>query len=339
MYSVLTNFLSTYKTKTVTLSQLEALAPGSAKYADFIRVVKALEEEQILVPVKANGVSAVAPGVANAYRVQKANLHNVLYEKIRRKQRQVNPLIDLTAYFSLPEGNWDSDQDNIDRVDRYLGGKGLPAFAASAPERSYELAGDEKWLQEGGGEAFLQRVGLYSKMKLTPVPDPLMLAVNPQQMPNRKHYHLIVENKTAYHALAGILAESPFTTLIYGAGKGFLNSILYLERQLNLPDSKHLLYYFGDLDLEGIKIWFMLNKVRSTELARAFYRALLAKPFQTGKLNHKKDWAAYASFLACFSAEEQSEINILFEKRGYCPQEALSSEELCCVWRESWKAF
>ena len=165
MYSVLANFLSTYRTKTVTLSQLEALAPGSAGYADFIRVVKTLEEEQILVPVKAQGMSAVAPDVANAFRVQKANLHHELYEKIRRKQRQVNPLMDLTAYFSLPEANWDSDQDNIDRVDKYLGGIGLPAFPAPAPERSYELAGDEKWLQEGGGETFLQRVGLYSKMK------------------------------------------------------------------------------------------------------------------------------------------------------------------------------
>jgi hypothetical protein len=339
MDSVLMDFLYSYKNKTIRLSQLESLAPGSASYSDFIRAIKVLEENDILVPIQSQGKNTIDSSIANAFRVRKFNLHKGLHEQIRKKQRLIHSLIQLTAYFWLPEEVWAEDQIYIDQLDKYLRGKGVPEFPAPVPERSYELMGDEKWLQEGGGESFLHRVSLYQAMKVTPVPEPLMFSVNPKLMDNHTHHHLIVENKTAYYSLSGILAESPFTTLIYGEGKGFLNSIIYLERQINLPNHEHVLHYFGDIDFEGIKIWFMLNRVRATGLALPFYRALLDKPYQTGKLNHKKDEKAYDCFISYFSLEEQRKINLLFDDRGYYPQEALSGSELCSIWRKSWKDF
>ena len=36
----------------------------------------------------------------------------------------------------------------------------------TAPERSYEITGDEKWIDENGGREILERVKLLEKLKI-----------------------------------------------------------------------------------------------------------------------------------------------------------------------------
>lgn len=338
MYTTLMNYLTNLKNKkTITLSQLESQAPPSTNYSDFLQFVLSLEAEGFLSPIKAHGSSPIHSELSNTYRIQTNLIHRDLHSSIREKQHKFNSLIDLTPYFSLPLELWEHDQPWLDQLNDYLNNIGIPTSLAPAPERSYEIMKDEKWITEGDGKVFLERVGLYSQLLITPVPNPLMFSLNPKQVLATEHHHLIVENKTTYHALATVLIETEFTSLIYGSGKTFLTSILYLEKQLNLPDKPHHLYYFGDLDLEGIRIWHTLHKQRPALPAKIFYQALLDKPFYQGKTSHKVNTLALNTFCEHFSKEDQQKITSLFKHQGYYPQEALSTAELRTLWRNSWK--
>lgn len=322
-------------TKTVTLNELEGVVDGSMEYDCFYDAIKLLEMEEFLEPIRSHGFNHF--GLAYAYRVRKQNLKKQLHEQIRLKQLNLHPSIKLSCYFTMPEQIWIEDQEYLNLTNEYLTQKGLPDKDAFSPERSYELVGDEKWIDEGGGRAFLDRIGLFSSLRIVLAAEPLMFAVNPFQMASKEHLHLIVENKSTYAALSTCLVDSPYTTLIYGSGKGFLSSIMMLEHQLNLPDRVHRIYYFGDLDREGVVIWNSLHQRRSAPPALDFYRALLIKDFTYGKQDQKQNKQAEEAFASYFLPHEQDKIRQMLTEGGYYPQEALKADELREVWRNLWK--
>lgn len=335
---ILRSFLTTYGAKTVSLLELERVVPGWGEYGEFAAAVLELVGDGVLVPIRARGTNLAQPALANGYRVQKQRLQADFFEEIRRRQLAIHAVIQLDCYFKGTEVVWHKEQAWLDRLEEYLLVCGLPEREASVWQRSYEIMGDEKWISEQGGRSFLQRVRIFEKLKIVDLVEPLMFALNPQRIGDSCCYHLIVENKTTFDALAAVLPETEFLTLIYGAGKGFLNSITQLEKQLHLPHAQHELLYFGDLDLEGITIWYLLNKRRRARLALPFYRMLLAKEFKQGKTNQRKDQMAYQEFCACFFPEEQGVIQQLFARGGYYPQEALTMDELQEIGRTTgWK--
>ncbi|MTV50370.1 hypothetical protein GJ688_15475 [Heliobacillus mobilis] len=95
----------------------------------------------------------------------------------------------------------------------------------------------------------------------------------------------------------------------------------------------HIFHYYGDLDHEGISIWYSLQKRYPIRLAMPFYRALLQKEYAIGKENQRPNPEAFALFLTNFSTEEQAAIQSMMGQGGYLPQEALSAEETANIWR------
>ena len=336
MKKIIINFLLKYTGHTISLVEIERVVPGRGEYRIFADAVQQLMEDGILVPIRARGSNQAQSALPNGYRVQKQRLKADFFEEIRNRQLLLHPLIQLDFYFKGMETLWRKEQQWLDKLQHYLSIDGLPVIEASIWERSYEIMGDEKWISESGGRSFLQRVGIFEKLKIVDLIEPLMFALNPRRIQDQRCYHLIVENKTTFDALAEILPETAFLTLIYGAGKCFLNSITQLESQLHMPDAQHVLFYFGDLDLEGIKIWYLLNKRRPASLALPFYQALLGKKSNQGKTNQRKDEKAYQEFCACFSQGEQQIIHSLFTSQSYYPQEALTAQEVQDIGRQIW---
>jgi len=338
MDEIIRKYLQTYQYASITLMELEKLVPGDCCYQDFAQSIERLLNEEIIVPVKSHGHHLAYPSLPNKVKIKKQKLKIDLFEAIRSQQVGAHPLIRLDRYFSLTEKIWNEDQQSLVLLQQYLMTYGLPAEEVSVWERSFQIFGDEKRISEGAGKAFLQRVGIYDKLKIVDVTEPLMFAINPSRIHDAHCYHLIVENKTTFDALSEVVGGSQFLTLIYGAGKGFLNGIIGLEQQLNMPHVQHILFYFGDLDLEGIHIWHILNKRRKARLALPFYQQLLLKKYSIGKINQQKNTEAFNAFVATFSDAEQILIQHMFDAQGYYPQEALSAEELQQIWRSIvWK--
>lgn len=325
--------LQSYNKSSIELDRLETLFPPSCSYADMAATITSFVENGWLTPVKAAGVNGKNPPLAYKYRIVRDRLNGAFWERLRNFQLEAHPALSLFSYFNGTEKEWEKDRPFIEKINRYLWENGLPEGVVPVPERSYALVQDEKWMDEKGGRALLKKIGLYDSMLLEGHADPLMLAINPRQIPASIHRHLIVENKATYEALLPALQEVPFTSLIYGMGNKITGNIHQLQRQLPLEGEQRL-YYFGDLDYEGISIWYRLRMRAPVKLASRFYERMLEKPYSRGKEKQQKGAKAWEAFLSEFSADDQKKIMGMFAAGGYSPQEALSAQELQEIWRD-----
>ena len=314
------------------MSDLELQVKGTTDYEELAAAIQGLMEDNILDPVKSRGTNGKSLPLFNSYRINKAYLRETLNAEIQGFSIRLNPPICLDTYFSLDEREWNKDLPYIKKINAMIERKGLPSDYASAQERSFELTGDEKWIDEKEGKRLLERIRLWDKLKIITNPEPLMLAINPWRFDKSRHIHLAVENKATFYALLSYLKETDFTTLIYGSGWGITSNIDRLPTQIGLEGDSHRVYYFGDIDPEGISIWHLLKVKYDVELALPFYKELLKKDYSLGKETQQGNPEAIICFKALFPEGEKKVLEEMFLNQGYLPQEGLGKEELKDIW-------
>lgn len=328
MYYKLIEYLKSYKKKTIKLSELEKLPDGSMNYKNFESSLKKLVEDDILVEKggKINALS-LSYGV-NHYKLQKDKI-----DEINNYILKFSKEIDLGDYFKLSEETFYKDLPFIQAMEEYILSNGFPESYVTSQERSFNILGDEKWIDEKNGKRLLERIKVWDKLKIVNDSDPLMLAINQKGFEKPVHYHLIVENKATFLALMDILRETDYTTLIYGCGWKIVSNYYMIDKQLNLKDKNEFMY-FGDIDKEGISIWNSLNEKMKVNIAVDFYRELLKKDYSIGKKNQKRNDEAINNFSKFFTDSEQEVLLNMINNGGYLPQEGLNKEELKRIWSE-----
>jgi hypothetical protein len=328
--------ISTFKKKTIGLTELEKmLKPYVDTYKDFAQEILQLEQEAVLVMVKAKGRTNRVPSLAFQYRINKSDLVGDYHKELQQYRSILHPSINLDEYYRQDPSVWKNDLPFLLKIDQYLKQSSFPKEQVPAPERSYELVGDEKWIVEKGGKEILERIDLFLLLKIIPVSEPLMFGINPNKLNEKTQYHLIVENKTTYQGLLPVLTKTIFSTLIYGAGKAVVKSIEQFSMQYPI-EANHQFFYFGDLDREGILIWYSFNQKEKATLALPFYLACLEKEAAIGKEYQKEHNMALEQFLAFFQSKQlQEKIRSLLADGKYHPQETLKTKELQQIWRES----
>ncbi|XJZ25704.1 Wadjet anti-phage system protein JetD domain-containing protein [Bacillota bacterium Lsc_1132] len=327
--------LMTFKKKTISLSELEQmLKPSIHTYEEFAETILQLEQEEILVMVKSKGRSHRSPSLAFQYRINKSELTGDYHKELQYYRSILHPSINLDEYYREDPLIWKNDLPFLMKIDQYLKKGSFPKEQVPAPERSYEMVGDEKWIVEKGGKEILEKTGLFPQLNMIPVSEPLMFAINPTKLNEKIQYHLIVENKTTYQGLLPVLTETDFSTLVYGSGKAIIKSIEQFSMQYPIT-ADHQFVYFGDLDKEGISIWYSLNNKQAAALALPFYLACLQKEAAVGKEYQKERSKAIEQFLAFFPFEQQEQIRSMLANGKYHPQETLKTKELQQIWRES----
>ena len=326
--------LANFPRKTIRLNELEGIMKYYVHtYEDFAEAVLELEKAGILGMVNSKGRTSRVPSLAFLYRINKSYLTESYHQQLQQYRLYLHPYINLDYYYNKDPSIWNRDQDYIKKLNHYISTNSLPTEPVPAPERSFELVGDEKWITEKGGKELLERIGLFENLKIIPVSEPLMFAINPSQVMAPTQYHLIVENKTTYQGLLSTLPETIFSTLIYGAGKAVIKSMEQFHLQYPVVANHHF-YYFGDVDKEGISIWYSLFNKYSIRLALPFYTACLQKEVVRGKEYQKENIEAQNKFLSHFNSEQQQQIHLLNDG-FYYPQEILKSRELQEIWRET----
>lgn len=336
--------LSLIKKATVALEELEMLFAGlEADPRVFAAAVIELEQSGVLEAVKTAGRTMKQPALAYRYRVNKPSIMERYIHQLQQYRLKIHPAIQLDSYFALSEQQFVQDRHWIDRIDHFLKTEGVPSSTVPAPERSFQLAGNEKWITDLGGEALLKRLELWDLLRIHPVSDPLMLAVNPSPLTESSHLrclHLIVENKTTFQALLPVVPSSPFNTLIYGCGNKITGNLDMFSLQYPVTDREHHFFYFGDLDYEGIRIWHEANKQQTMVPALPFYEACLKQPYVLGKSNQRRSDQAVEAFIQFFSQDRQAQIENCLHSGGYYPQETLTSQQLQQIWRSNaWKQW
>lgn len=337
----ITEFIKTAKQATVWTERLEELFEGRpVTFEQFAEGVLAMEKAGLLTAVKSAGRRSRRPSLANRYRIQNGIIQSGFQQQLQRYRLELHPLISLDRYFALGEESFEGDFPYIQKVHSYLQQHSLPHEAASAPERSYALVGDEKWIAEGNGRSVLERIGLWDKLLIEAEHDPLMLAINPlllNEADPAPCRHLIVENKATFQALLPVLTETVFHTLIYGCGNKIVGNLDMFPLQYPAPNREHLFYYFGDLDHSGIQIWHHLSARTPIIPALPFYMACLQGTPASGKANQRRNDQAIQSFAKWFSPKVREQMEQCLTRGCYYPQEALPTRQLQHIWREaSW---
>lgn len=334
MKNVIVNYLKSYNKQNIALSELENLFSGNINYKSFATIVKELIEEGVLTEKNPKNNNNKEIQLAFKLGINHYELKKDFIKHIKDASFSMVDSIDLQAYFKLSEETWNKELPYIKKVNEYILLNKLPVDYVTAQERSFHIVGDEKWIDEKGGKKILGRINIWDKLKITSANDPLMMAVNSFQFSKSEHYHLIVENKATFLALMEVLKDTKFTSLIFGSGWKIVSNIVMLEKQLGIKGT-HKLYYFGDLDHEGISIWNSLNQKIRTELAIDFYTELLKKPYSIGKETQQKNEIALKNFIKNYNSKEQENILKLLEKGAYLPQEGLGKDELQDIWRSA----
>lgn len=310
-------------------------------YQELYEKVLQLIAQNKIKPIKNAGLNGKKPSLYKAYWL------------IEEKEEQPD-FIEELSYYYVPAISTDyylhhlkayqEDRCWVLLLNEYLKTqKEQLAIPMAMNERSFAIWHREKFIKEEQGKKVLKRCGLSVDMlNLYETTEPLAYYVHTRNTPQNM---LIVENKDTFYSMRKRLLSGENNimgvevgTLIYGAGKGILRSFQdftfcgepYMREKCNT------LYYFGDLDYEGIMIYEKLATLFETfcEILPfgEGYLGMLEKARQIGKeqLPFTKDGQNQipgTDFFRYFSKEQAEEMLALLKEKRYIPQEILCVED------------
>lgn len=325
--------------KRIDLSQLLGSARDKC-YEEQYKVIMGKLEAGLIRPVKASGKNGKKPALYHEYwLIEEKNDYKELEHELKY---QILPMIQVDYYLSHLE-TYEKDRRWVLMMNNYLkSGKECLQTMESMNERSFEIWGREKFLKEEQGRRIMKRMGISPEsLNLYETTEPLSYYSHTKKTPQNI---LIIENKDTFytmrrHLLSGgtAILGMETGTLIYGAGKGILRSFrdfsLCAEPYINSDLNK--IYYFGDLDYEGIGIYENLyhlfeDKCWIMPMEHA-YLAMLHKAADIERLPDTKEGQnrrPCLTFLKYFTPEDRVRIEEILTAGKYIPQEILSIRDM-----------
>jgi len=318
-------------------------------YPKFASVIEDFCEEGMLSPVKKSGRFYRNPPLALKYRIRGiiGNRRSISREEemiLRQEIVSLHPEIKKDYYLKHLE-HYIEDRDYILKLSNYLSDKDKNKslqFRYTLNERSYEIFNDEKYLTNQG-EKLLKRLGLdFEKLNCFKTYEAFFYILYKTQDEFAKNEHvkkgnvLIVENKDTFMSIVKlfnrkqrILAEGEeIDLLIYGEGKKIINCFKFIDE---IGVNYKRIYYYGDIDYEGIGIFQGLRKAyRDYNIIP--YVKLYEKLVDTTEcppyLKSKQEIIPVDEFLSFFDEYYRSKILDILEEGKYIPQEAFSFGKL-----------
>lgn len=326
-------FLQEYPKKTLDLDVLQA-AFSSWDYDRFRPAVAALLKDGSLTAVRTGGVdfSGLPRRLKRVPARLFASVPVIQDEAIRLA---LSERLDFSFYYEQPLAVWQADLPYIEKLSAWLA-RGI-GETISLQQRSWDIFADEKYLL-GPGAGLLKRLGLTTAdLGICDQPDPLMMAVQPARLQQPVCHHLVVENKVPYGRLAPHLAEGQLTSIIFGCGWKIAANLDLLPQQCGCPHARHVVWYFGDFDWEGLRIWQAAASSKTVEvrLAVPFYEAFLAYEAPQGKANQQREEAVWPPFAAAVGESRAPVFRDILDRGCYYPQEALTENDLIRALKET----
>lgn len=217
-------------------------------------------------PVKASGTNGKKPALYRKYWIEEPVKD---YSELESELIfGLSPLI-ANDYYLENLSVYEQDRKWVLMLSSYLEKqRGLLEQPESINERSFEIWGQEKFLKKGSGMRILRNCGISGEtLNYYDTCEPMAGYTHTRKVPQNL---LLLENKDTFYSMRRHLLEGNDTilgleigTLIYGAGKGILKSFRdfsicsepYMQNEFNK------IYYFGDLDYEGIGIYERLSEL------------------------------------------------------------------------------
>ena len=309
-------------------------------YNSFAAFIEDFVQQGAISPVKASGLNRREPPLYEKYRI--AAKKDVPNSETRKKlltwyHPQINTSHYLTRFRDYLE-----DESYLDSLDSFLKQHKdltfLPVITAN--ERSFQVFHDEKWLLSGHGHLFCHRTGLsLNELRCFQTFEPFFYYSAVLPADTEKINVLIVENKDTFFSLKTLFQNGTdtwkgctFSLLIYGEGRKIQKSFSFFGELEEYKNYQPDFYYFGDLDPEGILIWYDLKKQYdlSVKPFLLFYNVLFEMygenpPLIEGKkAGQKYSEEAIKAFLGFFDGCHGAGMLQMLEEHKYIPQEGLN---------------
>jgi hypothetical protein len=321
--------------KRISLEKLLSHQKDSVYGQQYSYIMELLKMEKIK-PLKASGTNGKTPSLYREYWVlgEKKD-YSDLEEELKYR---LLPLISVDYYLSHLD-IYEKDRPWVIMLNEYLRNKKANLnYRVSVNERSFEIWNQEKFLAKGQGKHILKRCGLDIQfLNIYGTTEPLAYYTHTRTVPQNL---LILENKDTFYSMRMHLLEGKemiqgikIGTLIYGAGKGILRSFQDFDVCVEpyMKEKKNKIYYFGDMDYEGIGIYESLAEMfyDRWEIAPFVpaYRLMLKKTVTVKNLPDTKEQQnrnIKEMFFSYFQKADREEMKRILKCNKYIPQEILN---------------
>ena len=326
--------------KRICLNDIESQYKLESYKELYDKVLSLIQHEEIK-PVKAAGKNGKKPALYNEYWIVEALEDNS--KEVEELSYLYVPMIS-THYYLNHIQQYREDRTWVLLLNHYLKtNRNKLQIPKSMNERSFEIWHREKFLKEEQGKKILKRCGIaLETLNLYETTEPLAYYVQTREIPQNM---LIVENKDTFYSMRRrLLSGNSFIlgknigTLIYGAGKGIFRSFqdFSLCAEPYMREKGNVIYYFGDMDYEGIAIYESLALQFSTEcrieVFTEAYLKMLAKAEGIGEeqlpsMKLEQNHNIGTHFLDSFPKDKTDKMQQILKNGRYIPQEILSTED------------
>lgn len=313
-------------------------------YKELHAKVIALIDSQKIKPVKASGKNGKSPALYREYWVIEEKQDTSKY--IDELNYEIVPAIS-TDYYRAHIDQYIQDRQWVLLLNDYIRNNNF-MILMSENERSFDIWHREKFLKQEQGKKILKRCGLDTAfLNYYRTTEPIAYYSATRQTPQNL---LVIENKDTFYSMRKCLMRGAerdmpavcgerIGTLIYGAGKGIIAAFSDFEisGEPYMFARDNTIYYFGDLDYEGIGIYenfvFAYGAQYEIRLFQSAYELMLAKADHIGidslpRTKEGQNRNINSLFLDCFSPRQQAKIKELLERDRYIPQESLNIEDM-----------
>ena len=333
--------LKSWNKKTISKSELENILHTGSD-AELFDLVSDAVSSGLLVPVKSSGT--------NGNRMYPLYLKYRLtisedYSEALSEIDMLYPSMNKSGYLRSKPETYIKYRPQLQLLSGYLF-KMRPKISISKKERSFEIFGEEKQLED---TAFCS---LLNHLYLTP--DVLCYYETPEYcfndyIPERKERMvlLILENKDIWFNIRRRMYEDGASEIlgtcidgtVYGAGNraSDLGALSEYTRFMGAENVKYL--YWGDIDRAGLNIFLSIlknNPKTDISLFVPAYEEML-RLSRDRKIpdseDHRERMGNYEEIYGLFSKEERNEIIKLIENNKRLPQEIVNYESLLKIMR------
>lgn len=323
--------------KRISLEQLIE-SKRELSYEQQYRYITRLLKEGAIKPLKASKTNGKKPALYREYWiVEPKKDYSALVEEL---EYQLYPGLSIDYYLAHPEV-YERERAWVLPLSNYLKQKKEKLeYQVSANERSFEIWGREKFLVREQGKAVLKHCKLTEgDLNMYETSEPLAYYSYTREIPQNM---VILENKDTFYSMRRYMLDGNekifgvrIGTLIYGAGKGILKKFQDFSICLEpcMSDKKNKIYYFGDLDYEGIGIYENLAALFQDEwdinpFIQAYER-MIEKAKDIGidglpKTKEGQNRNIDGFFFRHFPRELADRMKAVIESGKYIPQEILN---------------